>query len=365
MAKVFLAHDLNLDRQVALKVLLPHYANDPAFIDFFQEEAVHVARLDSPRIVKVFDRGIGDDGCYIVMEYVDGFSLRNVLKKHGAFSPAAAARIAYQVCEALEVAHGRDVIHNDLKPANILMTRTGDIKITDFGIAKMRTPSSRADEGRKHYIAGTGCYMSPERASGTMTLPASDLYSLGVTLFELCMGSATLKSLQNPTGKLDGTIISSSMPDWQLGHIVSTCTKYDPEQRYSSAGELKRELAEYIESHDEPPNGIIVSPGESPLYWVLQTLGDRSSVGDQQLFQVSRPLSIGRSEHSDLRVNLASVSGTHARLTPWGACLILEDCDSLNGTQLNGAPVLKPMTCYPGDVISLGAIAFRVGCKWN
>lgn len=361
MAKVFLARDMNLGRRIALKVLLPQYASDPAFIGFFRDEAIHAAQLDSPRIVKVFDRGICDDGCYIAMEYIDGFSLRKTLRRHGVLPPYSIASIAFQVCEALETAHGKGVIHNDLKPANIMMTRTGDIKITDFGIANERSSILDAKSTPKKYIAGTACYMSPERAKGGITLPASDLFSLGVTMFELYVGTTHLRLLQDNDGRLTEYALGSNLPDKELGDIISICTQYDPMKRYSSASKLKLALGEYLKAHISEREDVIVPRANGPQYWVLQT--STGKLNEQKMFKVSRPLTIGRNAPADLRIGSNLVSGMHAKLTPWGACMILQDCGSVNGTLLNGAPVIKPMICYPGDSITLGDVSFRIGCK--
>jgi eukaryotic-like serine/threonine-protein kinase len=186
MADVYLAHDNVLDRDVALKLLKEHYAHDEEFVERFKREAQSAAALSHPNIVSIFDRGESEDGTYyyIAMEYLPGATLKDHILKRGALSPQIAVEVALQSAQALQAAHKRGIIHRDIKPHNILITDSGDVKVTDFGIARAAdattTTSSHLGD-----ILGTAKYMSPEQAMGEPVGPESDLYSLGVVLYEM------------------------------------------------------------------------------------------------------------------------------------------------------------------------------------
>ncbi|MDQ5809944.1 MAG: protein kinase, partial [Actinomycetota bacterium] len=186
MAEVYLAHDDILDRDVALKVMSGRYAGDEEFVERFKREAQSAAALSHPNIVSIFDRGAAEDGTYyIAMEYLPGGTLKDRITKRGAIPPRTAAAVALQIAGALCAAHERGVIHRDIKPHNILITESGDVKVTDFGIARAASSSTMTRTGS---ILGTAHYISPEQAMGEPVGPASDLYSLGVVLYEMLTG---------------------------------------------------------------------------------------------------------------------------------------------------------------------------------
>ena len=186
MADVYLAHDDILDRDVALKVMSTRYKGDEEFVERFKREAQSAAALSHPNIVSIFDRGESEDGTYyIAMEYLPGGTLKDRILKRGALPAYTAAAVALQMAEALRAAHERDVIHRDIKPHNILVTGSGDVKVTDFGIARAASSSTMTRTG---HILGTAHYISPEQAMGEHVGPASDLYSLGVVLYEMLTG---------------------------------------------------------------------------------------------------------------------------------------------------------------------------------
>ena len=186
MAEVFLAHDEVLDRDVALKILRSQYADDEEFYERFRREATSAAGLSHPNIVQVYDRGDAEDGtCYIAMEYVSGGTLKERLDERGPMEPQRALAVAGQVAEALGAAHERGVIHRDIKPQNILVTDMGHLKVTDFGIARA---ASAATISATNAVFGTAGYLSPEQALGEPATPRSDLYSLGIVLYELLTG---------------------------------------------------------------------------------------------------------------------------------------------------------------------------------
>ncbi|HZC85270.1 MAG TPA: protein kinase, partial [Rubrobacter sp.] len=186
MADVFLAHDNILDRDVALKLLKDEYAEDEEFVERFKREAQSAAALSHPNIVSIYDRGASeDDTYYIAMEYLPGGTLKDHILKRGALPPRMAAAVVLQIAEALRAAHTRGIIHRDVKPRNILVAESGDVKVADFGIARAAEATTISDLGE---ILGSVKYMSPEQAMGEPVGPASDLYSLGVVLYEMLTG---------------------------------------------------------------------------------------------------------------------------------------------------------------------------------
>ncbi|MDQ3941883.1 MAG: protein kinase, partial [Actinomycetota bacterium] len=182
MSEVYLAHDKELARDVAFKVLKKQYTDDERFVEHFKREVKNAASLSHPNIVAVYDRGETEDGAYyIVMEHVSGGTLKERILRDGPLPPATAATIALQVARALQVAHEHGVIHRDIKLQNILLTDSGEAKVADFGIARAAASSTMTQEG---VILGTAHYISPEQALGQSASPRSDLYSLGVVLYE-------------------------------------------------------------------------------------------------------------------------------------------------------------------------------------
>lgn len=185
MATIFRGHDTQLGRDVAVKVLRAEYGRDPAFVARFRQEAQSAAALSHPNVVQVFDYGMEAGDPFIVMEMIDGGDLAAVLKERGAFEPLAAARIAQQIFEALDAAHGRGIVHRDIKPTNVLLTTAGRIKVADFGIARAFSEAQLTMPGT---TLGSVHYFSPEQARGEMVTTASDVYSAGLVLFEMLTG---------------------------------------------------------------------------------------------------------------------------------------------------------------------------------
>src|SRR5215218_9286217 len=185
MARVYLASDRVLERPVAVKVLSPPHAQDPVFVERFRREARSAARLSHPNIVAVFDSGTDAGLHYLVMEYVPGQSLAELLARQGRLTPRQAAELGVEVCAALAAAHAQGLVHRDVKPANVLVGDDGRVKVTDFGIVKAAA-TTLTGTGT---VLGTAAYLSPEQAQGGPVDARSDLYSLGCVLYELLCGS--------------------------------------------------------------------------------------------------------------------------------------------------------------------------------
>src|SRR5215210_2210055 len=247
MADVYLAHDDILDRDVALKVMSSRYASDEEFVERFKREAQSAAALSHPNIVSIFDRGESEDGTYyIAMEYLPGGTLKDRITQRGALPAHTAAAVALQMAEALRAAHERDVIHRDIKPHNILITGLGDVKVTDFGIARAAASSTMTRTG---HILGTAHYISPEQAMGEPVGPASDLYSLGVVLYEMLTGELPFDA-DTPLGiamkHVNGYVVppqelNPAVPDG-INAITLRLLAKNPDDRYASDSELIEDL---------------------------------------------------------------------------------------------------------------------------
>ena len=212
MADVYLAYDKVLDRHVAIKLLKARYARDEEFVERFRREAKSAAALVNRYIVPIFDWGEAEDGTYyIVMEYVPEGDLDDRIKHEGRLSPGTAAEVALQVAEALQAAHKRGIIHRDVKPRNILLAGSGHIKVADFGIARAVESTTISHSGD---ILGSVKYMSPEQAAGERVGPESDLYSLGVVLYEALTGrvpfNVTLRRTWLPSTRVGRRLVRGS-----------------------------------------------------------------------------------------------------------------------------------------------------------
>jgi serine/threonine-protein kinase len=272
MSTVFRAHDRQLDRRVAIKILHEHYAADPEYLERFRREARAVARLSHPNIVTVIDRG--DDGGrqYIVFEYVEGENLKELVVRSGRLPVRRALELALATADGLSFAHDHGLVHRDVKPQNVLLSEEGEVKVTDFGIAR----SLHVEHGvtQTGTVLGTGEYLAPEQASGRQVSPATDVYSLGVVLWELLAGdvpftgenfvAVALRHVNEPPPSL-----RERRPDVtpRLDAAVQRALAKDPARRFPSMTAFAKELRACLAEAD----GEAVPPPEDDLALTLIT----------------------------------------------------------------------------------------------
>ena len=280
MADVYLADDQELGRRVALKLLDERHASDEQFVERFRREAQSAAGLNHPNIVSIFDRGHAEGTYYIAMEFLDGRTLKELLVRNGPTPVPIAIDYARQILGALAFAHKNEIVHRDIKPHNIVVGHDGRLKVTDFGIA--RSGASQMTEAGS--IVGTAQYLSPEQARGAPVDPRSDLYSLGIVLYEMLTGKVPftgdtpveiamkhLSQVPDPPSK--------SRPEvpHELDAVVMRALAKDPDQRYASAEDMDADLARVA-------RGVAVSPEtEEAMTQVL------AGVGTSALTVVTRP----------------------------------------------------------------------------
>src|SRR5664280_148262 len=252
MAEVYRAHDRLLDRPVALKVLFPELSVDRSFVERFRREAQAAANLSHPNIVPVFDWGEDTGTYFIVMEFIDGRPLSSILKSAGTLSAERTADIGAHVAAALGYAHKHGVIHRDVKPGNVLITDDGQVKVTDFGIARaINTAESLTQTGA---VMGTATYFSPEQAEGIGVDARTDIYSLGVVLFEMVTGRppflgdtpvavASKHVRDHPPAPRE---LNPSVPATFEAIILKSMAK-DPAHRYPTAEDLRADLLRFNE----------------------------------------------------------------------------------------------------------------------
>ena len=259
MALVYKARDLLLNRNVAVKVLRPQFTHDDDFVRRFRREAQAAASLSHPNIVSIYDVGQEDDLHYIVMEYVDGPNLNEIIQERAPLQPEEAVRIASQICDALDHAHSNQVIHRDIKPHNILIGKNGRVKVTDFGIARAAAASTITQTGS---VVGSVHYFSPEHAKGVTAGEKSDIYSLGIVLYQMLTGrlpflgespiSVALKHLREPFDR--PRKVNPLIPQ-SLENVVLRAMRKDPKERYPSARAMLQDLETCLapERLNEPP----------------------------------------------------------------------------------------------------------------
>jgi len=277
MADVWVGHDRLLNRRVAVKILHPEYAANEAFVARFHREAQAAANLNHPNIVDIYDWGRDEGVYFMVMELIQGRNLREILHSEGALEPRRVAEIAQSVAAALGAAHERGLVHRDIKPANVLLTPEGDAKVTDFGIARAWDDSDQLT--RTGAVIGTATYFSPEQAQGLTADGRSDLYALGVVMYELLTGVPPFVG-ESPVSVAYQHVrefapppsdLNPNIPD-ALDAIVMRCLEKDPRRRYQTAGALSLDLGRFLAGEalaapppDDAPTRLTAAVGAPPL----------------------------------------------------------------------------------------------------
>ena len=275
MADVYCAEDQQLGRRVALKLLYRRFAEDPSFVERFRREASSVAALSHPSIVGVFDRGEWDGTNYIAMEFIEGRTLKDIIRERGPAPPDAAVDIAIQILRAAGYAHKRGIVHRDIKPQNVMVDEEGRVRVTDFGIARAAT-SDMTETGS---VLGTAQYLSPEQAQGAPVDPRSDLYSVGIVLYEMLTGrvpfdaespvTVALKQVsETPVAPMD---VNPEVPP-ALDAVVMRALAKDPAERFADADQFIAAL----ESARRAPHEVLAPPVLPPVVDVLEEEDERS-----------------------------------------------------------------------------------------
>src|SRR5947209_18442834 len=246
MASVYLAEDQELVRRVAIKLLDERHAQDEQFVERFRREAENAAGLSHPNVVSIYDRGEAEGTYYIAMEYLDGKTLKELIVARGPTPVRVAIDYTRQILSALDFAHRNGIVHRDIKPHNVVVAPDGRLKVTDFGIARSGT-SQMTEAGS---IIGTAQYLSPEQAKGAPVTPASDIYSVGIVLYEMLTGTVPftgdtpleiamkhLSATPEPPSELRPEIPR------ELDMVVLRALAKDPEDRYATAAEMEADLA--------------------------------------------------------------------------------------------------------------------------
>lgn len=244
MGAVFRAHQLRLDRPVAIKVLLPAPEAAQGWEERYQREARALARLSHPGIVAVHDYGQADDLCWIVMEYVDGANLREVMQD-GRLGPEDALAVLPQICAALQFAHDRGVVHRDLKPENVLLDESGHVRIADFGLAKLMNDGASVQLTMTDQAIGTLRYMAPEQLERPKEVDhRADIFSLGILFYEMLTGQVPVGAVQPPSAQ--------GCTDPRLDEVVMRSMNREPGKRYQRASDVGRRLDELENEPEEP-----------------------------------------------------------------------------------------------------------------
>lgn len=305
MANVYLAHDMILDRDVAVKMLRLDFANDDEFIRRFHREAQSATSLAHPNIVSIYDVGEEDGLYYIVMEYVDGQTLKQYIQQHAPVPVEVALDIMKQLTSAISHAHHNHIVHRDIKPHNILIDSSGTVKITDFGIAMALSATSIT---QTNSVLGSVHYLSPEQARGGMANKKSDIYSIGIVMFELLTGrlpfsgesavSIALKHLQSETPSLKRW--NPQIPQ-SVENVVLKATAKDPFHRYDTVDEMEEDLRTSLDANrlnegkfaipedDEATKAIPIITNDRPYHNLDETIVRKDALGSQEQALKAKP----------------------------------------------------------------------------
>ncbi|MEK3904158.1 Stk1 family PASTA domain-containing Ser/Thr kinase [Paenibacillus sp. FSL R7-0179] len=321
MALVYRAHDILLNRNVAIKVLRNQFVHDEEFIRRFRREAQSAASLSHPNVVSIYDVGQEDEIHYIVMEYIEGKNLNEIIKERAPMQVDESVRIASQICDALDHAHMNQIIHRDIKPHNILIGRNGRVKVTDFGIARAVTSTTITQTGS---VVGSVHYFSPEHAKGVTTGEKSDLYSLGIVLYQMLTGvlpflgespiSVALKHLQEEFE--EPRLLNPLIPQ-SVENVILKSMRKNPEERYQSAKQMLQDLetcllperrseAKMLFQDDEDEDRTRIIPAIKPLQRGLSSRGG----GDERIRSMEEappPAAAKRKNRAALWISLTLV----------------------------------------------------------
>ncbi len=306
-AIVWRAFDENLARSVAIKLLHPHHATDPTVVERFERESRAAAQLNHPNAVRIYDTGRDEELVYLVMEHVDGPSLRDLLKERGELEPVAVAAIGEQVSSALGEAHARGLVHRDVKPANILLASDGTVKVTDFGIAKALA-GSEATLTTPGTIVGTAAYVAPEQLQDLPVDARADIYALGVVLHE-CLTGRPAFSGDTPTATAAMRLSKELLPPRQvradvprtLDDIVARATRRDRSDRYADGNAMAMALAALVTAKPGDVTALLLDDRELDDDEV-----ELPQIQEQRPF--SGPMPTNRNEYAK-RLTMAFVGG--------------------------------------------------------
>jgi predicted Ser/Thr protein kinase len=284
MGTVYEATDDRLNRTVAIKVLRDQLADDPRFVERFRREARAVAALSHPNIAGIFDYGEDGGKHFIVMEYIHGHDLARVLRDEAPMAPERAARIGAQICAALGHAHDMEIVHRDVKPANVIVDDADRVKVTDFGIARAVGDSTLTATGS---VLGTAQYLSPEQASGTGAGPLSDIYSAGIVLYEMLTGSvpftgdsAVAVAMRHVSDEVPPPSSINNDVAPELDEVVARATAKEPTDRFSSAIEMAGALRDAGRVTEPTAMGAVAGAAAAAGTAVLDPGPETSRLGD-------------------------------------------------------------------------------------
>ena len=273
MAEVYRGFDPVLNRTVAIKVLLPQFARDASFVQRFRREAQAAARLNHPNIVGVYDTGQGDGTQFIVMEFIEGRTLGEFLATGRRPTPVQSAEIAQKICSALAAAHAQGVIHRDIKPGNIMVTREGTVKVMDFGIARVLGPETAPQTSA---VLGTASYLSPEQAQGSPVDARTDIYSLGAVLYEMLTGRppftgdspVAVAYKQVNERPATPSSLNADVPA-RLDAVVMKALSKNPANRYQSAEEFSEDLDRVVQGQEVEATPLLAGVGDATATQVI------------------------------------------------------------------------------------------------
>jgi len=359
MAVVYKAYDTVLQRTVALKVLLPSLASNQEFTQRFQREAITAANLRHQNVVIIYDVGSHDAFQYIVMEYLQGLTLQQELARKGALPIPRTMSILRQMATALDYAHGLDLVHRDIKPANIIIDANDHVTLTDFGLVKAAKSTTITGEGA---AVGTLAYMSPEQAGGQDLDRRSDVYSLGVVVYEMLAGETPFSGT-TPYQVLHSLMyqppppLSRCKPEVppRLEQVVCKALSKERRTRYGTAGEFYRamSIAAGLGSMGSPSRPE--SESRATILILVTSEGREYLLGEGRV-------TIGRETGNDIVLPVQQVSRHHAQVYCGPSGCNVMDLRSTNGTFVNGVPI-PPRVQRPiraGDVLQIGPVTLKV-----